>query len=86
MDLTLFDMDAQREMDMGSPFDFFGEISHPDYKRISAAQYARRMMLRVAMTAQGFRPIESEWWHFTLADEPFPDTYFTFPVSEASLR
>ena len=80
VDLTLFDMRTQKELDMGGPFDFFGELSHPDYKGITEEQHAHRMLLRDAMISHGFRPINSEWWHFTLASEPYPDTYFTFPV------
>ena len=86
VDLTLFDMRAQREIDMGGPFDFFGELSHPDYQGVSREQYANRMLLRNEMVRQGFKPISSEWWHFTLDREPFPETYFTFPVSEGCLR
>ncbi len=85
IDLTLFDMKTGREVDMGSPFDFFGEISHPDYKGISEEQFENRMTLRNAMIEKGFVPYEGEWWHFTLKDEPYPDTYFEFPVSSASL-
>ena len=80
VDLTLFDMQAQKDLDMGSPFDFFGEISHPDYKGITEEQFANRMLLRGTMLEHGFLPISSEWWHFRLEDEPYPDTYFTFPV------
>lgn len=80
VDLTLFDMGAGKDADMGSPFDFFGEISHPDYRGITEEQYANRMLLRDVMTRHGFRPLESEWWHFTLENEPYPDTFFTFPV------
>ena len=80
VDLTLFDMRTQKELDMGGPFDFFGELSHPDYPDITEEQHVHRMMLRDAMISHGFRPINSEWWHFTLAREPYPDTYFTFPV------
>ena len=80
VDLTLFDTCTQKDLDMGGPFDFFGELSHPDYRGITEAQYANRMLLRGAMLRHGFLPLESEWWHFTLADEPYPDTYFSFPV------
>ncbi len=80
VDLTLFDMRSHKELDMGGPFDFFGELSHPAYRGLTEEQYANRMLLRGAMTRRGFLPIESEWWHFTLEDEPYPDTYFTFPV------
>lgn len=85
VDLTLFDMAAEREVDMGGTFDYFGELSHPDYTGITEEQYANRMILREAMLAHGFRPLAEEWWHFTLADEPFPDTYFTFPVNSDSV-
>ena len=86
VDLTLFDMATEKEVDMGGTFDYFGELSHPDYTFISKEQYANRMLLREAMLAHGFRPLEEEWWHFTLEDEPYPDTYFTFPVSRESLE
>ncbi|MCR5094437.1 MAG: haloacid dehalogenase-like hydrolase [Lachnospiraceae bacterium] len=71
---------------MGGTFDYFGELSHPDYKDISEEQYQNRMLLRDAMLSHGFKPLDEEWWHFTLADEPYPDTYFTFPVSSKSVR
>ena len=82
LDLTLFDMKPEKEVDMGGTFDFFGIQSHPDYKEgITETQYQNRMILRDAMMEGGFKPLEEEWWHFTLKDEPFPDTYFTFSVS-----
>jgi D-alanyl-D-alanine dipeptidase len=80
VDLTLFDMAAGKEVDMGGTFDWFGEESHPDYRGITEEQYANRMILREAMLRHGFKPLDEEWWHFTLKDEPFPDTYFAFPV------
>ncbi len=86
VDLTLFDMKAGKEADMGGNFDFMGELSHPDYKEISEEQYANRMLLRETMIKHGFRPIPEEWWHFTLENEPYPNTYFTFPVNSESLR
>ncbi len=79
-DLTLFDMRTGKEADMGGPFDYFGELSHADWRGITEEQYANRMSLREAMTRRGFMPLAEEWWHFTLEDEPYPDTYFTFPV------
>lgn len=85
VDLTLFDMRTGKEADMGSPFDFFGEISHPDYRGITAEQYDNRMLLRDSMLRHGFRPVDEEWWHFTLVNEPYPETYFTFPVCGASV-
>ena len=80
LDLTLFDMKTEKEVDMGGTFDYFGVKSHPDYKKITKKQYNNRMILRNAMTAHGFRPLSTEWWHFTLNNEPYPDTYFDFPV------
>jgi D-alanyl-D-alanine dipeptidase len=103
LDLTLFDMKTEKEVDMGGTFDWFGPESHPDFcgnpetgkytgnnrkspagRSITAKQFANRMILRRAMLAHGFKPIGSEWWHFTLRDEPFPNTYFTFPVRQLS--
>ena len=86
IDLTLLDMKSGREVDMGGPFDLFSEVSHPDYRGITEEQYENRMLLRSAMVRAGFEPYECEWWHFRLADEPFPDTYFSFPVSQASVK
>ena len=85
VDLTLFDMNTEREVDMGGTFDYFGELSHPDYTEITEEQYAMRMMLREVMMKHGFRPLEEEWWHFTLEDEPYQNTYFTFPINSDSL-
>ena len=86
VDLTLLDMSTGKELDMGSPFDLFSPVSHPDYKGITEEQYNNRMILRNTMLRHGFEPIDCEWWHFTLADEPYPDTYFKFPVSSEYLR
>ena len=86
VDLTLLDMNTGKELDMGSPFDLFSEVSHPDYRGITQAQYENRMLLQRAMLRNGFEPIDCEWWHFTLEQEPYPDTYFDFPVSSQYLR
>ena len=80
VDLTLFSMETQREVDMGGTFDFFGELSHPDYTGITDEQYANRMVLRDAMVNAGFAALPTEWWHFRLDPEPYPDTFFTFPT------
>ena len=101
VDLTLFDMATEREVDMGGTFDWFGPESHPDFcgdpdagafngdnhespanRSITPEQFALRMVLREAMVRHGFKTLDSEWWHFTLKDEPYPDTYFTFPVKQ----
>ena len=107
VDLTLFDMATEKELDMGGTFDWFGPESHPDFcgnpetgkytgdnskspaepkRSITAEQFEHRMILRRAMLAHGFKPIDTEWWHFTLKDEPFPETYFTFPVRGIVVR
>ena len=86
VDLTLLDMATGKELDMGSPFDLFSEVSHPDCRTITEEQYANRMILRSSMLRNGFEPIDCEWWHFTLKDEPYPDTYFEFPVSVSVLK
>ncbi|MBQ6019465.1 MAG: M15 family metallopeptidase [Clostridia bacterium] len=86
VDLTLLDMTTGKELDMGGPFDLFGEISHPDYRGITEEQYANRMLLQKEMVRCGFQPLDCKWWHFTLEDEPFPDTYFEFPVAAGYLK
>lgn len=86
LDLTLFDMKTEKEVDMGGTFDYFGQLSHPDYKNITDEQYNNRMILRQAMTKFGFKPLDTEWWHFTLNNEPYPDTYFTFPINSKYIK
>ncbi len=86
VDLTLLDMKTGKELDMGSPFDYFSELSHLDCRAVTAAQFENRMLLQKLMVDGGFASIDCEWWHFTLENEPFPDTYFDFPVSEGALR
>ena len=86
IDLTLLDMKTGKGIDMGSPFDYFSEMSHPDFKGITKEQYENRMFLQDVMVRGGFEPYDCEWWHFTLRDEPFPDTYFDFPVSTEVLK
>ncbi|MBQ2255875.1 MAG: M15 family metallopeptidase [Clostridia bacterium] len=81
VDLTIVDMETGMEVDMGGCFDYFGELSHPGYTAtLTQEQIDNRMILRKAMMDNGFKPLEEEWWHFTLIDEPYPDTYFDFPV------
>ena len=86
VDLTLLDMQTGKELDMGSPFDLFSERSHPDCRDVTDEQYANRMILQNVMVQNGFMPLDCEWWHFTLKNEPFPDTYFEFPVSSEYLK
>ncbi|MBR5049021.1 MAG: M15 family metallopeptidase [Erysipelotrichaceae bacterium] len=86
IDLTLLDMSTGREVDMGSPFDYFSEISHPDNRSVTQEQYDNRMFLQDMMVKGGFRPYDCEWWHFTMENEPYPDTYFEFPNCRQSLK
>lgn len=86
VDLTLFDMNKGKEVDMGTPYDLFSRASHPDYTGITEEQFANRMILQKAMVRSGFLPFDCEWWHFSLSDEPYPDTYFEFPVSSRLLK
>lgn len=81
VDLTLIKKDGSF-VDMGGAFDLFSEISHPDYKKLTKQQKKNRKILHDAMIKAGFKGIDSEWWHFTLKDEPYPDTYFDFDVEE----
>jgi len=80
IDLTLIELASGEEVDMGSPYDFFDPISWPSSPAIAEAARANRMKLRAVMLRHGFQPLDQEWWHFTLRDEPYPDTYFDFPV------
>ena len=86
IDVTLLDMKTGKELDMGSPFDLFDPISHPDCRDITDEQFENRMILQSVMLRNGFAPIDCEWWHFMLEDEPYPDTYFDFPNASAYLR
>ena len=79
VDLTIIKKDGGF-VDMGGTFDLFSEISHPDYKKLTRAQKKNRKTLHDAMIRAGFKEIDSEWWHYTLKDEPYPDTYFDFDV------
>jgi D-alanyl-D-alanine dipeptidase len=78
-DLTLAKSDGT-ELDMGTHFDFFSPKSWTADTTITAEQHANRMLLAGAMRRHGFRGYDKEWWHFTLRNEPFPETYFDFPV------
>lgn len=79
IDLTLIKQDGSF-VDMGGTFDLFSPISHPDYKKLTKKQKHNRQILHDAMIKAGFKGIDSEWWHFTLQNEPYKDTYFNFDV------
>jgi D-alanyl-D-alanine dipeptidase len=81
VDLTIVQLgNSVKPLDMGSSFDYFGPQSWPDYANITSQQKANRLLLRTIMMKYGFAPYNKEWWHFTLIDEPFPETYFDFLV------
>jgi len=80
MDLTLARRTDGQALDMGTPFDFFSPHSWPSDRSVSAQARSNRVMLAQAMQKRGFRPYDKEWWHFTLRHEPYPQTYFDFPV------
>jgi len=67
-------------LDMGTGFDCFHELSHTANKNIGLQQRANRMLLKTLMEKHGFRNYDLEWWHYTLKNEPYPDTFFAFPV------
>ena len=79
VDLSIVHMDGT-SVDMGGMFDLFDEISHPDSKSITPEQRANRQILNKAMTSAGFTRLETEWWHFLLKNEPYPNTYFDFDI------
>ncbi|WP_220700054.1 M15 family metallopeptidase [Sphingobacterium puteale] len=80
VDLTLIDLTNKKELDMGAPFDFFGDISHHNYSNLTTKQKENRKILREAMAKFGFKAYDKEWWHYTLKDEPYRKTYFDFIV------
>jgi len=71
---------ADNAIDMGTGFDFFGDESHPQNEALPLEARCNRLLLQTLMAKHGFRGITTEWWHFTLIEEPYPDTYFNFPV------
>ena len=84
VDVTLVDMMTGTDLDMGGAFDYFGRRSHPDYTEgLTDEQFQNRMLLQKIMVDSGFRPLDTEWWHFTLNNEPYPDTYFDFAITMA---
>ena len=80
LDLTVVNLETSEELDMGSPWDFFGDVSHHDSPLVGDEATMNRNLLRGLMLEQGFRPAVTEWWHYTLENEPFPERYFDFNV------
>lgn len=85
VDLTIITLASNEELDMGTGWDFFDVMSWPSSTGVGAAQAANRMRLRTIMLENGFRPLQEEWWHFTLENEPFPDRYFEFEIVQGAL-
>jgi len=69
------------ELNMGSSYDCLDPISHVDSQEISQSEKRNRLWLQSIMIRHGFNPYDKEWWHFTLASEPYMDQYFDFPVA-----
>ena len=80
VDLTLLEIESGNELDMGSPWDFFDPISWVENNQITDHQRANRKLLASVMMIHGFKPLKEEWWHFSFTEEPFPETYFDFPI------
>lgn len=67
-------------IDMGTGYDCLDTTAYPLTGQVSITAHDNRMLLRNIMQKYGFAPYNKEWWHFTLVNEPYPDTYFTFPI------
>ncbi|WP_019201090.1 D-Ala-D-Ala dipeptidase VanX [Tsukamurella sp. 1534] len=86
VDLTLYHRDSGELADMGGGHDLMDPVSGHGASGISPAAAANRRRLRTIMEDAGFRRYDTEWWHYTLRDEPFPDTYFDFPITVTAAR
>lgn len=80
IDLTLIRLADGRELNMGTPFDYFSPRSWPSDRSVARTAQQNRALLAQAMRRRGFAGYRKEWWHFTLRGEPYPKTYFDFPV------
>jgi len=81
VDLTLYHLDTGDLAPMGGGHDLMDPVSHHGAAGITRVEAHHRQCLRSIMEACGFRPYDYEWWHYTLVDEPYPDTYFDFPIT-----
>lgn len=84
VDLTLFHLATGTVVPMGGDHDLLDSISHHGAKGVTGAEARNRQYLRSIMWGSGFNSYEREWWHYTLKDEPYPDTYFDFPIASSS--
>ncbi|MEV3858850.1 D-Ala-D-Ala dipeptidase VanX [Streptomyces sp. NPDC050095] len=85
VDLTLYHLDSGDLAAMGGDHDLMDTVSHHGAEGISRTEADNRRSLRSVMENSGFSSYASEWWHYTLKDEPYPDTYFDFPITQVSL-
>ena len=81
VDITLIDINTGEEVDMGSPWDFFDPVSSIHSSQVTSQHLANRKLLANVMSRHGFKPLAEEWWHFSPISEPFPNTYFNFPIN-----
>ena len=81
VDLTLYHLDTGELARMGGGHDLMDPVSHHGAPGLTPREAGNRERLRSLMETCGFRPYECEWWHYTLNDEPYPDTYFDFPLT-----
>lgn len=86
VDLTIIDRATGAHLDMGTHWDMFSPRSWPTEPSMTPSQRANRLLLQRVMHEAGFRHYEREWWHFTLGEEPFPETWFEFPVARPGGR
>ena len=82
VDLTIIDLSTpeKKELDMGSSYDFFGHESWVSYTNLSKEQLGNRLFIQKIMKKYNFKNYIQEWWHFTLQNEPYPNTYFDFSI------
>lgn len=81
VDLTVVNIESREELDMGGFFDYFEKSSYSNYTKLSVEQSKNRLLLKYLMLSCGFEPFVQEWWHFTLTNEPYPNTYFDFEIN-----
>jgi D-alanyl-D-alanine dipeptidase len=81
IDLTLYQLDTKTLVPMGTDFDLMDALSHHGAQGITKEETENRRLLRSIMEASRFNPYDCEWWHYTLKKEPYPDTYFDFPIA-----
>jgi D-alanyl-D-alanine dipeptidase len=86
VDLTLYHLATGDLAAMGGDHDLMDPISHHGAKGVGRVEARNREHLRSVMESCGFGAYDCEWWHYTLEDEPFPDTYFDFPITQRAVR